>query len=220
VQSYLNVSEIFRSMQGEGPNAGKIAVFLRLAGCNLKCPWCDTKYARKGQKMSVGDVLEGVLTLAGSCKFIVITGGEPLLQQESLRDLLHGLKHLDFEIEMETNGTIVPAAGFMGRVNYWSVSPKVFDSVPNNEVIEFFVAASEMNFITFKFVVATEMDVERVKQLCCLKFIPLEDVRLMAKDTPKTTLERQKWLVDVCVKNGINFSSRLQNIFWKAGRRR
>ena len=81
------VSEIFRSLQGEGKNQGRPCTFVRLAGCNLRCAWCDTSYAwNEGEEMSVGEVLDRVWLLRGA--YICITGGEPLLQREDLLELL------------------------------------------------------------------------------------------------------------------------------------
>jgi 7-carboxy-7-deazaguanine synthase len=87
------ITEIFKSIQGEGTRAGLPCVFVRLTGCNLRCTWCDTAYAfHGGTKMSVEDVLKRVDELAGrnegksgaqpSVPLVELTGGEPLLQEE------------------------------------------------------------------------------------------------------------------------------------------
>ena len=81
------VSEIFRSLQGEGKNQGRPCTFIRLAGCNLRCAWCDTPYAREGGKeMSVAQILDLIWLQNG--KHICITGGEPLLWAEEVLELL------------------------------------------------------------------------------------------------------------------------------------
>lgn len=99
------VSEIFRSLQGEGPNQGRPCTFIRLSGCNLRCAWCDTAYAKEdGEEMSVGEVLDRVWLLNG--KRICITGGEPLLQKEEVLELLRKFGLHGYAVEIETNGTL------------------------------------------------------------------------------------------------------------------
>ena len=75
----LIVNEIFRSIQGEGTRAGRTCTFVRLTGCNLRCSWCDSQYAREeGVEMPLDDVLARVEKL--KCRLVEVTGGEPLLQ--------------------------------------------------------------------------------------------------------------------------------------------
>lgn len=101
----MKICEIFRSLQGEGRNQGRPCVFIRLAGCNLNCSWCDTPYAREnGVEMTVDRVLDAVWRLNGA--FFCITGGEPLLQREELLLLVRRLSAPGTIIEIETNGTI------------------------------------------------------------------------------------------------------------------
>jgi 7-carboxy-7-deazaguanine synthase len=101
----MKIIEIFRSLQGEGKNQGRACLFIRLAGCNLHCRWCDTAYAQTGGiEMSVDTILERALNLKPS--YICITGGEPLLQADELEQLLIQLHMQGIAIEIETNGTI------------------------------------------------------------------------------------------------------------------
>ncbi len=98
------VSEIFRSLQGEGRNQGRPCTFIRLAGCNLRCAWCDTSHAWEGgTRMSVTEVLDRVWLLNG--KHICITGGEPLLQRDEVIELLKKFDRHGYTVEIETNGT-------------------------------------------------------------------------------------------------------------------
>ena len=100
----MKVTEIFRSLQGEGKNQGKNCLFIRLAGCNLNCHWCDTEYAKMGGKeMSLDAILEQVWRI--NPPYICITGGEPLLQAASLEPLLASLHMRGALIDIETNGT-------------------------------------------------------------------------------------------------------------------
>ena len=111
------INEIFYSLQGEGRYAGRPAVFVRFSGCNLRCPFCDTDF-RTFQTMTAREVVERVKELAGPCRFVVLTGGEPALQLDwGLLNLLHDA---DFEVAMETNGTL----SYPDAVDWVTVSPK------------------------------------------------------------------------------------------------
>jgi len=100
----MKVIEIFRSLQGEGVLIGTPTVFVRLQGCNLRCEWCDTGYAREGGKeMSVEQVVHEVEE--HKTQFVCLTGGEPLLQKESIR-LMNKLLEKMYHITLETNGSL------------------------------------------------------------------------------------------------------------------
>ncbi len=111
------INDIFYSLQGEGRWAGKAAIFIRFAGCNLKCPFCDTDF-KQFKEMSEIEILEKIQSLSDFCKFVVFTGGEPTLQlDESLTTLL---QKWGYYIAIETNGTHkIP-----GGVNWVTCSPK------------------------------------------------------------------------------------------------
>jgi 7-carboxy-7-deazaguanine synthase len=101
----LDITEIFRSLQGESTYAGLPCVFIRLAGCNLCCPWCDTDYSHvPGTTMPVEDVFSQVAKLAPD-GLVEVTGGEPLLQ-EGVYPLLHGLRERGYTVLLESNGTV------------------------------------------------------------------------------------------------------------------
>ena len=100
----MKIAEIFKSLQGEGKNQGKPCLFIRLAGCNLNCRWCDTAYARTGGlEMSLDMILE--LVWRTNPSYVCITGGEPLLQATELEPLLISLHRRGTAIDIETNGT-------------------------------------------------------------------------------------------------------------------
>ena len=112
------VNEIFYSLQGEGRWSGRPAVFVRMSGCNLKCPFCDTDF--KGYKeMSAEDILAACLEKGGDCRFIVLTGGEPTLQVDA--ELIHLLHQQGYYLSMETNGTHVVPEG----IDWITCSPKL-----------------------------------------------------------------------------------------------
>ncbi len=101
----LSVQEIFPTVQGEGPYAGWPSVFIRLGGCNLACPFCDTEF-ESFRERSVADIVAEVrdLAVAPTLPLIVLTGGEPLRQP--LRPLTDALLQENYAIQVETNGTL------------------------------------------------------------------------------------------------------------------
>ena len=100
----LKVNEIFYSIQGESLFAGLACTFIRLAGCNLRCSYCDTRYAYDaGAEMTIGEIIDRIALY--SCSLVEITGGEPLVQPETLV-LISQLIDRKFEVLLETNGTI------------------------------------------------------------------------------------------------------------------
>ena len=107
---FMKVSEIFKSIEGEGIRMGQSAVFVRLHGCNLRCSYCDSMYAVEGpdfKQMSVGEVLAAVEAYRNESgvKCVTLTGGEPLIH-ESVGDLLTAFSDAGFEVNIETNGTV------------------------------------------------------------------------------------------------------------------
>lgn len=111
--SSLDVHSVFYTIQGEGPFTGQPCVFLRLAGCNLQCPSCDTEYTDKRMMMDV-DSLAGLLfasfPLFIKNRLVVITGGEPFRQ--NLSPLIALLNSHDVHVQIETNGTLPVSANF------------------------------------------------------------------------------------------------------------
>ena len=113
----FRVNNIFYSLQGEGRNTGRAAVFIRFAGCNLRCSFCDTEF-ESYREMTEEDILAVIRDYPSH--FVVLTGGEPTLQvDESFVDFLH--QH-DYEVAMESNGTRPAPA----NLDWLTVSPKTF----------------------------------------------------------------------------------------------
>jgi organic radical activating enzyme len=105
----LDVHSIFFTVQGEGPFTGHPAVFVRLAGCNLQCPSCDTEYTNGRQTMLVEHILERIHALVDHLSYkplVVITGGEPFRQNIALFCAL--LRNHGYRVQIETNGTLEP----------------------------------------------------------------------------------------------------------------
>ncbi len=112
IKKGMKIIEIFKSLQGESSFTGDPCVFIRLAGCNLRCAWCDTKETwEEGRDMSLKDIsqevdrLTGRLLLPLPCRLVEITGGEPLLQEE-VYSLIERLLDMDYKILVETNGSL------------------------------------------------------------------------------------------------------------------
>lgn len=111
------INDIFYSLQGEGHNTGRAAVFVRFAGCNLRCPFCDTEFDTY-REMADEEVIAAIKALCPLPTLVVLTGGEPTLQvDEAFIDLLH---NHGFEVAMESNGTR-PAPR---NLDWLTVSPK------------------------------------------------------------------------------------------------
>jgi 7-carboxy-7-deazaguanine synthase len=109
----LDLHSIFVTLQGEGPFAGKRSVFVRLAGCNLMCPGCDTEYTEGRRRVQIAALIRelGVLTEGWDEPLIVITGGEPLRQ--NLDELCVNLEFCGYRIQIETNGVFGPSPKLM-----------------------------------------------------------------------------------------------------------
>ena len=132
MRNSYRINNIFYSLQGEGRNTGRAAAFVRFAGCNLRCPFCDTEFDSY-REMTADEILQEIAQLSSlhfplsslhsplSSRFIVLTGGEPTLQvDEHFVDLLH---QEGYEVAMESNGTR-PAPR---NLDWLTVSPKVVD---------------------------------------------------------------------------------------------
>jgi len=98
----MQITEIFKSIQGESTYAGLPCIFVRLTGCNLRCAWCDTEYSfHGGKKMTLDEVMQRVYDFRG--KLVEITGGEPLLQEE-VYPLMDRLLAESYKVLLETSG--------------------------------------------------------------------------------------------------------------------
>lgn len=166
--SDLYVSEIFTSIQGEGAHAGKPAVFVRLQGCNLRCPWCDEPKAlefNRGAPMLLDDIVAKILPDLRSVRYLVLTGGEPTAQDcgpliERLATELDGpqtpASRVPFLVSIETNGTLRPRL-WVSRTHV-TLSPKTAagGKAPHPEMVGL---ADEI-----KYVVEEGTDLEAVYQ--------------------------------------------------------
>jgi 7-carboxy-7-deazaguanine synthase len=111
----MQISEIYKSLQGESTYAGLPCVFVRLTGCNLRCSWCDSEFSfYGGRKMALQDVLSEVARLSPNGGLVEVTGGEPMLQEREVIPLMEQLLDADYQVLLETSGervlTRVPKA--------------------------------------------------------------------------------------------------------------
>lgn len=224
--------EIFRSIQGEGPMAGRVRTFIRLSGCNLHCIWCDTAYtwnwegtpfahesgkkyapAHEMVKLAVADAAARVLALPA--EGAVITGGEPLMQRAALLGLIDAIKEAapHTRIEIETNGSIAPGADLAARVDLFVVSPKLAHSgnaaalALNHDTLSAFAALAQAHF---KIVCQTPADVEAVAALAAALAIPAARVSVMPEGVTSETLrERLPALAEAARAHGFSVSDRL-----------
>lgn len=220
--------EIFASLQGEGPSAGKPCAFIRLSRCNLACVWCDTAYAwrfegdarphrggvtfdRKANQVALS-ALEAARTIDRlPPRRIVVTGGEPLLQAAALAELAALLP--EHAIEVETNGTVEPHPRFDPYVDQYTVSPKLAHSGNAASLAllpERLAAWAAEPRAVFKFVIAAPADVTQVLALQAGFGIAPERIFLMPEGTDSATLRaREQWLAPLCIEHGFRLSDRL-----------
>jgi 7-carboxy-7-deazaguanine synthase len=217
------ISEIFYSIQGEGELAGVPSAFIRTTGCNLRCAWCDTRFASwepEGTEMPIDGILRQVE--AFPARHCVLTGGEPMVAR-GIHDLAAALRQRGWHITIETAGTI-PPAGI--ACDLASLSPKLQNSTPGAELPTAWRAKHErlrwqpgilQEWIgqypwQLKFVVVEEQDLAEITalpaQLDCA--IPPHKILLMPEGVTAETLhQRSLRLVEICKERGFRYCPRL-----------
>ena len=220
----LAVSEVFGpTVQGEGPTAGRRAGFVRLARCNLDCTWCDTPYtwdwsrfdpADEAHPTDVADVVARLDAMAPGR--VVVTGGEPLLQQRALVPLLDACAARGWPVEVETNGTVVPDPEVVQLVAQFNVSPKLANSgVAADRALRpaALAALRDSGRAVFKFVVNGPADLDEVAAV--VDAHGLAPVWVMPEGTAAADLlPRLRALVDDVVGRGWNLTPRLHVLLW------
>lgn len=239
-QDQLEVSEIFESIQGEGPSIGTPALFIRLRRCNLQCIRCDTKYT--WSKTSPGYQQYTLYTPqaladeinASRAPLVVITGGEPLIWHSQIAAILPRLRPFEqVLIEIETNGTIAPGRilDASGQVCF-NISPKLSSS--GNKGLQMIIPSVLREYVSlgareslslncrrrepivFKFVVredTLDTDVAEIVQLEADYF--LSPIYLMPEGiTEQAILSCMRQLVPVCKEYNWRLSPRLQILLW------
>jgi 7-carboxy-7-deazaguanine synthase len=214
------VSEIFGpTFQGEGPSAGRRAGFVRLGRCNLDCAWCDSRFTwdwarydrdRELSEWTPGDVLRRLEAM--DIDLVVITGGEPLLQQRQLSPLVEGCRERGWQVEVETNGTVAPRVA----VSQWNVSPKLANSGVAVDrryrpaVLRAFEATGQA---VFKFVVTGPGDLAEVQAI--VDTCGLHNVWIMPEGTgAETVTTRLAGLAEPVLARGWHLTPRLHILIW------
>lgn len=239
----LVIAETFYSLQGEGPTSGIPAVFLRLGGCNLRCFFrdhsgqgnpCDTiPVWTKG----VAYECDAVITQWRECGYLdalvrgahlIVTGGEPTLQQRALMTFLELLRdsllsaHL--YVEIETNGTQVITDSLARQLNQVNCSPKLassgepFHKRYNREALAQIAGGLLSGAVPsfFKFVITQEEDIYEIMECFVHPFhLRSDQVVLMPEGVSREDLERKRALVaNLCKRYGFRYSDRLQVLIW------
>lgn len=218
------VNELFYSLQGEGSLAGMPSVFVRLAGCPLRCKWCDTKYAQPmsaGEEMSGEQIIEKIASYP--TRYVVITGGEPMTNPE-LKVLLEMIADDQRHITIETCGirTIADLP-----CDLMSISPKLSNSTPaepahacEHDKMRFDLCALRRLIDNYqyqlKFVVDGPEDLDEIAEcLEKLENVNPDKIFLMPQATTSgELLAKSKMLARVCERTGFALSQRLQVLLW------
>jgi 7-carboxy-7-deazaguanine synthase len=234
--------EIFHTIQGEGVSAGLPAVFIRASRCNLHCVWCDTDHTwnfevtpwphekdalpgyAKHRKADVTfeitprDAARRILEF--NCPRVVITGGEPLLQEEEFLEMVQLIhtQMTDCVFEIETNATRLPSSAFAAAVDQFNVSPKLANAgMPeslrwNDEALRFFATSPKA---WFKFVISLPADLAETKMLQTRYEIPAQRILLMPEGRTAADLDRSApQIADLCRELGFRFCDRLHIRLW------
>ncbi len=234
--------EIFHTLQGEGVSAGLPAVFVRSSRCNLHCHWCDTDhtwnfegtpwshekdaipgYAKHRKQDVTYEISPAAIAERVSgypCRRVVLTGGEPLIQQEGWMGLIRALRSIDpaYVFEVETNGTLAPDAEFAAAVDQFNVSPKLANSGMDAglrlkpEALKAMVSTGKA---WFKFVLTAPGDLEEIESIASLVAIPKDRMLLMPEGRTVGELNATSaWLAELCREHGYRFSDRLHVRLW------
>lgn len=205
----MKINEIFYSLQGEGKSMGRPTLFIRFSGCNLRCNWCDTKYHTNNHEITTKEA-----NLLKKHKHWTITGGEPLLQQDKIIELIKTCK--PDRIEIETNGTIRPKRALMKYSVFFNCSPKESRFQPKNGQSTEPLLLQSLRFMKYnpldiaKFVYVDEKSEEFIEGIVKKYRIDPSCVYVMPQGANKAEQianKRQVW--DYCTAKGFSYSARL-----------
>lgn len=229
--------EIFHSIQGEGVSAGRPVVFIRSSRCNLHCRWCDTAYTwnfegtpwshDRDPKYRRDDVTIDLqpseivpFLVRHPTKRVVITGGEPLVQQSEWLELMSLLRETDpgYTFEVETNGSKMPTPEFSSAIDQFNVSPKLSNSGMAaelrivSEVLDYYALNPKA---WFKFVVSSTDDLPEIDALAAHFQIHSERMILMPEGRSSAELDRNApAIAEAALERGWRFSDRLHVRLW------
>lgn len=204
------LNEVFFSIQGEGLNAGAPAIFVRFGNCNLKCTWCDTKYTwQPGVADNFEVPFEKIfkeIRKYPQCKHLVITGGEPMLQQDVITAIRREFP--DYYIEIETNGS--QPVRCADDVDLFTVSYKTSNS--GNAPYELKTINEKC---VYKFVVCSEGDFDEIEKIIKKYNLPADKIFLMPEGVSREEiLKKHDFIIDYCTRRGYQFTTRMHIITW------
>jgi 7-carboxy-7-deazaguanine synthase len=235
--------EIYPAIQGEGPTMSQLCVFVRLSMCNLSCNFCDTSYTwyfkgltenkehkyslpcdkkKFALEMSVEDVEIAIRKAAGPIRRVIFTGGEPMLQQKAIREVMDLLRRdgENWIFEIETNGTICLMPELVGMFTNINCSPKLASSgneeILRNKtkVIQQFLSETATTQVSFKFVIGQKTHLEDFKEIrrwMKEHLVPKNLIYLMPEGiTPKQIKDGTIFLFNNYRQYGFNITTRLQ----------
>ena len=236
----MKVNEIFGpTIQGEGRSRGMECIFIRTAICNLHCIWCDTAYTwnwtgtkfkhpekydkeKEVHLMEIQQIIDETKKLSETVKAVVITGGEPLLQQNEVVELVKRLKEDNYWVEIETNGTILPSDEFLEVIDRINCSPKLksngADSVRARIKPPTLKKLAQSDKTNFKFVITDKNDL--IEIVLMAKEYGMKDIWLMAEGrTKKEQLQKESEVSTLAQYYGFNFTPREQVLKWGTRRK-
>ena len=197
----MRITETFVSLQGEGLRQGMPCMFVRFAGCNLHCAWCDTRYSLNdspGVEMTTEEVMQAVI--ASGMGYVCITGGEPLLQKEALVPLIAAVHEAGVFVDIETNGTI-PFADVQG---FASICMDV-KCPSSGEMSDLSLLDSLRREDSVKFVIGDEADYLYMVEVLAAH----PDLRAPVCITPVFGMDT-KWLVETIIQEKLPVRFQLQ----------
>ena len=217
----MKIAELFYSLQGEGSLVGVPSMFIRTAGCNLRCGWCDTPYTSwqpEGVEMELDRILDEIK--AHPTRFAVVTGGEPMISPDIV-PLTERLGALGMHVTVETAGTVFQPV----YCDLMSISPKLSNSVPEGRwaaqhdrlrlqpaVLRDLIRRYAYQL---KFVVEDPKDIEEIREIIETIRASRDNVILMPEGTDAEKLrDRSLWVAEICKEEGFRFSPRLHVDLW------
>jgi len=208
----MRISETFYSISGEGVHAGIPAMFIRLQGCNLRCGYCDTKYAQDpsgGIELKADEIVSN-----NKSRWVVITGGEPLMQEGELELLVDTLHLQKKKVEIETNGSFHPPIWFRSA-DSWSVDVKCPCSGLSYGTFKTQWLTKLRKQDQLKFVVGAVEDLRFVNSFISSSRVrPTLLISPMTNDDGKWNTEWLQQCTEFCKENDVRLSLQLHKIIW------
>lgn len=227
----MRLNEIFGpTVQGEGPFTGVRCAFIRYAECNLACTWCDTPYTwdwtrfdRNAESHIVEPADIGSLVNKMDVRLVVLTGGEPMMQQSTFPALRESLENV--VLQVETNGTISPNEESVALIDMFVVSPKIGNSgnlmkkAMKSAALDDYATLAATGNAIFKWVAGDEDDLDEIDAWCEDIGVPEGSSWVLplgaTRDEHLTSLAR---IADSVIARGHNLSTRLHVLAWDTKR--